>query len=104
MITQVNEMIDYFFLYFTQAVVAFALLTFIIIFFFKKKNNKSGSLEKYLGATLTASAIPAGLALIIISFDIERINQIDSINVYILIAGISLLIICSNSLRRTLDE
>jgi hypothetical protein len=83
------------------ATVVFMIITFILLLVVKFNTNQDVSLETLVSRSLTASAIPYGLAIVICAFDLTLLTPLAGFfQVYIGMAGIVLIYISINAVIR----
>ncbi|EKZ9011135.1 hypothetical protein J4H65_05740 [Vibrio alginolyticus] len=62
------------------------------------KNKVNPRLETAVSNALAASSIPMGIALTIAGFDPTIVNQLEGLNIYFTLAGVSLLFVTFRAL------
>ena len=84
-------MLELFFKYLNEVSVSL-MLVFILVYICRcLVDHRTVSLEGMLMPAMSAASLPAGVALIICAFSPSYVSKLESINVYLAMAGIALL-------------
>ena len=77
---------------------ALAILTFFVALIVKKLDGQSAHLDDLIRRALSASAIPTGIILIACAFDPSLLGSLTGLNIYIAIAGMTLLFVAGKGI------
>ncbi len=92
-------MLELFFNYLNEISVSLMLLVILVYIYRCWLDDRSVSLEEMLVPAMSAASVPAGVALIICAFSPSYVSKLQSINIYLAMAGIALLYFAVQSIR-----
>lgn len=72
---------------------ALAIITFLAALIVKKLGEQSAHLDDLIIRALSASMIPTGVLLIACAFDPSLLSSLTGLNIYIAVAGLTLLFV-----------